>query len=64
MFMCILSHSTASGEAEVSERTLLADLMFACQGIDGRYIQFSASADAYRLNYKVLHSRPDLGSNT
>ncbi|CAA0812687.1 Gamma-tubulin complex component 3 [Striga hermonthica] len=36
-------------ENEVSEVVLVRDVMYACQGIDGKYINFDEKADAYLL---------------
>ncbi|KAI3471419.1 hypothetical protein Pfo_030783 [Paulownia fortunei] len=36
-------------ENEVSEVVLVRDVMYACQGIDGKYVKFDEKADAYVL---------------
>ncbi|XP_072983837.1 gamma-tubulin complex component 3 [Typha latifolia] len=36
-------------EAEVSESALVRDVLYACQGIDGRYVRFDKSSDGYDL---------------
>ncbi|XP_031497208.1 gamma-tubulin complex component 3 isoform X2 [Nymphaea colorata] len=36
-------------ESEVSESALVKDVIYACQGIDGRYVKFDREADAYAL---------------
>ncbi|XP_038702306.1 gamma-tubulin complex component 3-like isoform X2 [Tripterygium wilfordii] len=36
-------------ENEVSEEALVRDVLYACQGIDGKYVKFDASMDGYVL---------------
>ncbi|KAK6149238.1 hypothetical protein DH2020_016763 [Rehmannia glutinosa] len=36
-------------ESEVSEVVLVRDVLYACQGIDGKYVKFDEKADAYVL---------------
>ncbi|CAD6219030.1 unnamed protein product [Miscanthus lutarioriparius] len=36
-------------ETEVSEAALVRDVLYACQGIDGRYVRYDKSVDAYDL---------------
>lgn len=36
-------------ETEVSEAALVRDVLYACQGIDGRYVRFDKGSDAYDL---------------
>ncbi|EYU39957.1 hypothetical protein MIMGU_mgv1a001233mg [Erythranthe guttata] len=36
-------------ENEVSEVVLVRDVLYACQGIDGKYVKFDVMADAYAL---------------
>ncbi|EEF30048.1 gamma-tubulin complex component 3 [Ricinus communis] len=42
-------------ESEVTEEVLVRDVLYACQGIDGRYVKFDANIDGYVLmdNVKV-----------
>ncbi|KAJ9184667.1 hypothetical protein P3X46_004371 [Hevea brasiliensis] len=36
-------------ENEVSEEVLVRDVLYACQGIDGKYVKFDANVDGYAL---------------
>ncbi|PWZ14280.1 Gamma-tubulin complex component 3 [Zea mays] len=36
-------------ETEVSEAALVRDVLYACQGIDGRYVRYDKSVDSYDL---------------
>ncbi|KAI4990234.1 hypothetical protein ZWY2020_038597 [Hordeum vulgare] len=36
-------------ETEVSEAALVRDVLYACQGIDGRYVRYDKGSDAYDL---------------
>ncbi|PUZ70920.1 hypothetical protein GQ55_2G274200 [Panicum hallii var. hallii] len=36
-------------ETEVSEAALVRDVLYACQGIDGRYVRYDKAGDAYNL---------------
>ncbi|XP_062194021.1 gamma-tubulin complex component 3-like [Phragmites australis] len=36
-------------ETEVSEAALVRDVLYACQGIDGRYVRYDKAGDAYDL---------------
>uniref|UniRef100_A0A453N9R8 Gamma-tubulin complex component n=1 Tax=Aegilops tauschii subsp. strangulata TaxID=200361 RepID=A0A453N9R8_AEGTS len=36
-------------ETEVSEATLVRDVLYACQGIDGRYVRYDKASDTYDL---------------
>ncbi|XP_008791865.3 gamma-tubulin complex component 3 [Phoenix dactylifera] len=36
-------------ETEVSESALVRDVLYACQGIDGRYVRFDKASDSYDL---------------
>ncbi|XP_044483507.1 gamma-tubulin complex component 3-like [Mangifera indica] len=36
-------------ENEVSEEVIVRDLLYCCQGIDGKYVKFNASVDGYVL---------------
>ncbi|CAL5081701.1 unnamed protein product [Urochloa decumbens] len=36
-------------EMEVSEAALVRDVLYACQGIDGRYVRYDKASDAYDL---------------
>ncbi|WOL06631.1 hypothetical protein Cni_G15365 [Canna indica] len=36
-------------ETEVSESALVRDILFVCQGIDGRYVRFDITSDCYGL---------------
>ncbi|XP_019165844.1 PREDICTED: gamma-tubulin complex component 3 isoform X2 [Ipomoea nil] len=36
-------------ENEVSEEVLVRDILYACQGIDGKYVKFDTNADGYVL---------------
>ena len=44
-------------EFEVPEQALVRDVVFCCQGIDGQYIAYEATADAYIINPRVGVSR-------
>ena len=44
--------------AEITEGTLLRDLIFVFQNIDGQYIQFDSHQDAFRLSSKVSSATP------
>ncbi|KAJ7975986.1 Gamma-tubulin complex component [Quillaja saponaria] len=37
-------------ENEVSEEVLVRDVLYACQGVDGKYVKFDNKADAYLLS--------------
>ncbi|XP_058078357.1 gamma-tubulin complex component 3 [Magnolia sinica] len=37
------------GESEVSEGVLVRDVLYACQGIDGKYVKFDERLDGYNL---------------
>ncbi|XP_004303346.1 PREDICTED: gamma-tubulin complex component 3 [Fragaria vesca subsp. vesca] len=37
-------------ESEVSEEALVRDVLYACQGIDGKYVKFDSNADGYVLS--------------
>ncbi|KAL6141532.1 hypothetical protein ACLB2K_059820 [Fragaria x ananassa] len=37
-------------ENEVSEEALVRDVLYACQGIDGKYVKFDSNADGYVLS--------------
>ncbi|BBH07482.1 spindle pole body component 98, partial [Prunus dulcis] len=37
-------------ENEVSEEVLVRDVLYACQGIDGKYVKFDSGADGYVLS--------------
>ncbi|KAM1948261.1 hypothetical protein ACFX15_008472 [Malus domestica] len=37
-------------ENEISEEVLVRDVLYACQGIDGKYVKFDSSADGYALS--------------
>jgi gamma-tubulin complex component 3 len=36
-------------ETEVSEAALVRNVLYACQGIDGRYVRYDKAGDAYDL---------------
>lgn len=40
-------------ENEVSEEVLVRDVLYACQGIDGKYVKFDKNVDGYLLNDSV-----------
>ncbi|XP_031256517.1 gamma-tubulin complex component 3 [Pistacia vera] len=40
-------------ENEVSEEVIVRDVLYCCQGIDGRYVKFDASVDGYVLLHSV-----------
>ncbi|RAL48519.1 hypothetical protein DM860_005943 [Cuscuta australis] len=44
-------------ENEVSEEVLVRDVLYACQGIDGRYVKFDRNADGYVLSDLVKAPR-------
>ncbi|KAL3534145.1 hypothetical protein ACH5RR_002606 [Cinchona calisaya] len=44
-------------ENEVSEEVLVRDVLYACQGIDGKYVKFDEKADGYVLPEIVKVSR-------
>ncbi|KAL3533961.1 hypothetical protein ACH5RR_007482 [Cinchona calisaya] len=44
-------------ENEVSEEVLVRDVLYACQGIDGKYVKFDEKADGYVLPELVKVSR-------
>ncbi|KAH6827455.1 spindle pole body component 98 [Perilla frutescens var. hirtella] len=44
-------------ENEVSEVILVRDVLYACQGIDGKYVKFDEKADAYMLPELVKVTR-------
>ncbi|CAL1372363.1 unnamed protein product [Linum trigynum] len=48
----------AKEENDVSEEVLVRDVLYACQGIDGKYVKFDAGLDGYALpeNLKVPRS--------
>ncbi|GAV63976.1 Spc97_Spc98 domain-containing protein [Cephalotus follicularis] len=41
--------SLVKEENEVSEEVLVRDVLYACQGIDGKYVKFDANVDGYVL---------------
>ncbi|KAG0446930.1 hypothetical protein HPP92_028618 [Vanilla planifolia] len=43
---------------EVTESALVRDVIYACQGIDGRYIRFDRSTDGYDLPQSLKVVRP------
>lgn len=40
-------------ENEVSEEVLVRDVLYACQGIDGKYVKFDKSVDGYLLRESI-----------
>lgn len=40
-------------DAQVSEQELVQDVVYTCQGIDGKHIKFDAKADGYVISDKV-----------
>eukprot|EP01133_Synstelium_polycarpum_P001381 gene1381-1591_t len=45
-------------QPEVAEESLVKDLMFVCQGIDGKYIKYYHDIDAFAVDPKVNVGRP------
>lgn len=43
---------------EVTESALVRDVLYACQGIDGRYVRFDRSSDGYDLPESLKIPRP------
>ncbi|KAL0908363.1 hypothetical protein M5K25_022853 [Dendrobium thyrsiflorum] len=43
---------------EVTESALVRDVLYACQGIDGRYVRFDRSSDGYDLQESLKIPRP------
>lgn len=40
-------------ESDVSEQALVRDVLYACQGIDGRYVKFNKEADGFMVEESV-----------
>eukprot|EP00898_Chlorokybus_atmophyticus_P006935 jgi/Chlat1/7242/Chrsp58S06891 len=45
-------------DSQVPESALVRDVLYACQGIDGKYIRFDNNADGYIVDPKVGVARP------
>jgi gamma-tubulin complex component 3 len=49
-------------ETEVSEAALVRNVLYACQGIDGRYVRYDKAGDAYDLpdgiRRATIHAHP------
>ncbi|KAK6941949.1 Gamma tubulin complex component, C-terminal [Dillenia turbinata] len=44
-------------ESDVSEEVLVRDVLYACQGIDGKYVKFDKNVDGYALSESVRAPR-------
>lgn len=42
-----------TASCEIPEWELLKDVIYAFQGIDGKWIKFDSTRDGYRIDYKV-----------
>lgn len=40
-------------ESDVSEMAIVRDVLYACQGIDGRYVKFNKDADGYMIDESI-----------
>ncbi|PVD18317.1 hypothetical protein C0Q70_20866 [Pomacea canaliculata] len=48
-----LSHRGENTSCEIPEWELLKDVIYAFQGIDGKWIKFDSTRDGYRIDYKA-----------
>ncbi|KAG0577630.1 hypothetical protein KC19_5G168400 [Ceratodon purpureus] len=40
-------------ESDISEMAIVRDVLYACQGIDGRYVKFNKDADGYMIDESI-----------
>lgn len=52
-FILFILFKIVTASCEIPEWELLKDVIYAFQGIDGKWIKFDSTRDGYRIDYKV-----------